>query len=125
MDMNNNGPENRVEQKHGQTRMGQSNCRMRGIFAAVMFIAFLLPAPGVSKDAPKTKATTVININQASAAKLQTLPGIGRVTARKIVEFREKNGPFRRVEELLIIRGMSVKKLEKIRPFIKVEKAKK
>src|SRR5262249_15555094 len=48
-----------------------------------------------------------VNINQASSEELQTLPGIGPAIAQRIVEYRRKNPPFRKVEELLIIRGIS------------------
>lgn len=56
-----------------------------------------------------------MDLNRATISELATLPGVGKITARRIVEFREKNGPFRRIEELLIIRGISEKKLQAIR----------
>lgn len=55
-----------------------------------------------------------IDLNRATVSELTTLPGIGKITAQRIVEFREKNGPFQRIEELLIIRGISEKKLKAI-----------
>jgi competence protein ComEA len=61
-----------------------------------------------------------ININLASLEELQTLPGIGLVTAKRIVDYRKKNPPFRKVEELLIIRGISKNRLEQIRNRIRV-----
>jgi len=48
------------------------------------------------------------------------LPGIGPTTAKAIVRFREKSGPFRRVEDLLAIRGITKRKLEKLRPYLTV-----
>ncbi|MEW5976814.1 MAG: helix-hairpin-helix domain-containing protein [Acidobacteriota bacterium] len=59
-----------------------------------------------------------LNINRASVEELQTLPGIGPVLAGRIVEYRQKNPPFRKVEELLIIKGISKRKLEAIRSQI-------
>ncbi len=56
-----------------------------------------------------------ININRATVAELKTLPWIGEATAQRIVEYRTKNPPFRRIEELLIIRGISRNRLEQIR----------
>jgi competence ComEA-like helix-hairpin-helix protein len=64
----------------------------------------------------KAGNTSIVDINHAGIEELTTLPGIGKTTAQKIIEFREKNGPFRRVEELLIIRGISEKRLKQIRP---------
>ena len=61
-----------------------------------------------------------ININLASVEELQALPGIGMVTAKRIVDYRKKNPPFRKVEELLIIRGISRKRLEQMRNRISV-----
>lgn len=61
-----------------------------------------------------------ININIASVEELEALPGIGIVTAKRIVDYRKKNPPFRKVEELLIIRGISRNRLEQIRNKITV-----
>ena len=73
---------------------------------------------------PKQPPAQLVNINTASAAELQKLPGIGPATARSIVRYRERNGPFRRVEELLIIRGISRSRLKALRPHITVESPK-
>ena len=62
-----------------------------------------------------------INVNQASKEELKTLPGIGDATARSIIEYRKKNPPFRRVEELMIIKGISRNRLEKLRGMVRVE----
>jgi competence protein ComEA len=61
-----------------------------------------------------------IDLNSATAAQLQQLPGIGPNTAKAIVDFRHKSGPFRRVDELLAIRGITKQRLEKIRPYVKI-----
>lgn len=62
-----------------------------------------------------------ININSADAALLDTLPGIGPSTAQKIVEYRDQNGPFVSVEDLLKIPGIGPSTLEEIRPLVTVE----
>ncbi len=62
-----------------------------------------------------------ININTASAEELEKLPYIGRKTAEKIIQFRDANGPFRRVEHLMQIRGISEKRFLEIQPFLKAE----
>ncbi len=55
-----------------------------------------------------------ININMADKAELETLPGIGTVKAQSILSYREKEGPFREVEELLKVSGIGDKTLESI-----------
>ncbi len=61
-----------------------------------------------------------IDLNSASVEQLQELPGIGPGTAKAIVRFREKSGPFHRVEDLLAIRGITKRRLEKLRPYVTV-----
>ncbi|HEY2384849.1 MAG TPA: helix-hairpin-helix domain-containing protein [Terriglobia bacterium] len=63
----------------------------------------------------------LINLNTATQAELRTLPGIGPALARRIVEFREKQHGFKRVEELLAIPGMSEKKWKAIKDKIEVK----
>jgi competence protein ComEA len=63
----------------------------------------------------------VVNVNSATAAQLQFLPGIGPAMAKRIIEFRDSNGPFRKVDELVAIRGIGSKTLEKLRPFVVTE----
>ena len=62
-----------------------------------------------------------VNINTAPLEELQKIPHIGESLARKIVEHRETNGPFRRVEHLMLIQGVSDKRFRKIRPLVRVE----
>jgi competence protein ComEA len=62
-----------------------------------------------------------ININTATADDLERLPHVGRKTAEAIVEFRNDNGPFRRVEHLLQIRGMSEKRFDELRPLVRAD----
>jgi competence protein ComEA len=62
-----------------------------------------------------------ININRATIAELKTLPGVGEATAQRIFAYRSKNPPFRRVEELLIIRGISRNRLEQLRNRIRLD----
>src|SRR5436190_11401619 len=62
-----------------------------------------------------------ININTASAEELEKLPGIGKALAARIVEHREKYGPFRKPEHLIIVRGISDKRFRALRELITVE----
>jgi len=65
-----------------------------------------------------------IDLNTASVEELKKLPDIGPARAKAIIDFREKSGPFRRVEELLAVPGISKRRLEKIRPFVYVTERK-
>ena len=79
------------------------------------------PALAAEKSRPSEKQTIEpIDINRASVEDFTKLPGIGPALARRIVAFREKHGPFRRVEDLLAIRGIGHKKWKAIRAYLKV-----
>lgn len=69
---------------------------------------------------PTPPAGQIVNINTADAALLEQLPGIGPSTAQKIVEYRDENGKFARVEDLLKIPGIGPSTLEEIRGLITV-----
>jgi competence protein ComEA len=106
---------------------------------AAVSCSFFLWAPlfivvcGGGNDSSNPKAESVdrakigvgppqqININRATVAELRTLPGVGEATAKRIVAYRSKNPPFRRIEELLIIRGISRNRLEQIRNRIRLD----
>lgn len=62
-----------------------------------------------------------ININTASEKELEDLPGIGKGLAERIVEHRQKYGPFSRPEHLLMVRGISESRFQAIRDQITVE----
>lgn len=62
-----------------------------------------------------------MNLNKATASELSQLKGIGMKYAERIVEYREKNGPFKQVEDLLKVQGIGLKTLEKNKDRIMVE----
>ena len=62
-----------------------------------------------------------VNINTATAGELERLPHIGRATAEAIVQFRTENGPFRRLEHLMLIRGLSERRFAELRPLLRAE----
>jgi competence ComEA-like helix-hairpin-helix protein len=68
--------------------------------------------------AEKKPPAKPIDLNAATVEQLQQLPGVGPATAKAIVQFRQKSGPFKRVEDLLAIPRITKQKLEKIRPYV-------
>src|SRR5262249_11583680 len=64
-----------------------------------------------------------ININSANSEQLQEVPGIGPATAEKILQMRKSYGAFKSVDDLLAIRGIGPKRLEKMRKFLVAGKA--
>lgn len=63
---------------------------------------------------------TTININTADSMALQTLPGIGPKKAEAIILYREEQGSFQQVEEIMNISGIGEKTFEKLAPYIRV-----
>jgi competence protein ComEA len=81
-----------------------------------------LPRSNVAHVETRTTAAPfTININNASAQELEQLPGVGKVTAERIVAYREQYGRFRRPQELLMVNGLSDKKFRAIQAMIVVE----
>jgi competence ComEA-like helix-hairpin-helix protein len=90
------------------------------IATGVLTLAFALLALALAADAKKEPPSKPIDLNVANIKELQELPGVGAVTAQRIIDMREKSGRFKRVEDLLAIRGISPRKLDAMRPYIKV-----
>jgi competence protein ComEA len=101
---------------------------------SIVAVASLLTALPSTVAAAQTKASprvdakpstsTTVNLNTASAVDLEALPGIGAKTAARIVEYRQKNGPFKKIEELMNVRGVGEKNFLKLKPQITVSAAK-
>ena len=62
-----------------------------------------------------------VNVNAATARELERLPGVGPALAARIVEHRARYGPFRRVEHLLAVRGISERRFRDLRPHVTAE----
>ncbi len=85
------------------------------IFAFVLFFLF---SPQV--QAAQKESTKKININTASSAELQELPRIGEKVAERIIDFRKTNGKFKKIEEIMKVRGIGEKVFKQIKDRITV-----
>ncbi len=84
---------------------------------------FLGAPPAVwSADAPAAAAQMdKVNVNTATVAQLTALPGVGEAIAQAIVEYRDNNGAFRSVDDLLQVKGIGEKKLAALRGLVSLE----
>ena len=72
--------------------------------------------PQASK--PSSAPATVVNINSATAEQLDALPGVGAKLAARIIEYRQKNGGFKKLEDLMNVQGIGEKNFLKLKPLI-------
>ena len=82
-----------------------------------------VPMPGTTVPAPESGSAASganLDLNHASAAELESLPGIGPSLASAIVQYRDQNGPFQSVEQLLDVPGIGPTRLEQLRELITV-----
>ena len=75
-------------------------------------------APAASKE--RAAASAPVNLNSATAVQLQTLPGVGASTAQRILDYRQKNGAYKKIEELMNVKGIGEKSFLKLKPLITV-----
>jgi competence protein ComEA len=101
--------------------------RLTGVLVLVFaFMAAAVPAAAQEKQpgrqpAPASKAgAALVDLNTATPAQLEALPGIGPRTAERIVEYRDKNGGFKKIEELMNVRGVGEKSFLKLKDLITV-----
>ena len=75
---------------------------------------------GQSTPPVQATADKPLNLNTADARALQTLPGVGPALAQRILEYREKNGGFKKIEELMNVQGIGEKTFLKLKPLVMV-----
>ena len=84
------------------------------LILCVMFVA----AASLVAAAETGPAAGVVNINTADSEQLQMLPRVGPALAQRIIGYRETNGPFKAVEEIVAVKGIGETSLEKLEPYL-------
>ena len=80
---------------------------MRALLMILAVVALAAAGTAAEQKSPakapaaKATATTPVNLNTATQAQLETLPGVGAKAAQRILEYRQKNGSFKKVEEII------------------------
>jgi len=97
-------------------RMVLSVCAVVGSLAAQPLVA---QSTQPHADRP-AKPAVMVNLNTASSAELETLPGVGAKMAARIIEYRQKKGPFKKIEELMNVQGIGEKNFLKLKPQLTV-----
>ena len=93
--------------------------------SALILCLLSAPAGARAQDAPKPPkapdaVSAPVNLNTATVEMLEKLPGVGPATAKRIVEYRQKNGGFKKIEELMNVRGIGEKSFLRMKPRLTV-----
>lgn len=96
--------------------------------AAILTLVFTLGVIALTAQDASHRTTAAsapspsapVNLNTATAAQLDALPGIGKATAERIIEYRQKAGGFKKTEELMNVQGIGEKNFLKLKPLVTV-----
>ena len=103
---------------------------MRILMVVLLILGLAVAAEagqGASRQATSTakaSASGPLNLNTATVSQLETLPGIGKSTAERILAYREKSGGFKKIEDLMNVRGIGEKNFLKLKPLVTVSSGK-
>jgi competence protein ComEA len=91
-----------------------------GLAACLAAQPLLAQSATSGRDARPAQPVTMVNLNTATSAELEALPGVGAKVAARIIEYRQKKGPFKKIEELMNVQGIGEKSFLKLRPQLTV-----
>lgn len=125
------GSENSSRRRRGEPRFWGAAVL---VFALLLYAAVrLIPPPPLVRlplgpvDIPaivvpiEFKVAGKLNVNRATAEELEELPGIGPALAARIIAYREENGPFARVDDLVRVSGIGPKTIDRFRDLVTVD----
>ena len=92
---------------------------MKHLFIVFVMLAAIVTAP--ASFAEEAAPAGTVNLNTASTEQLQMLPRVGPALAQRIIDFREANGAFQGVEELVAVKGIGEKSLTALMPYLSVD----
>ena len=96
------------------------------MLSALVVCSVLLSSPAdaqtplVQPGGQVVSGAPALNLNTATLEQLEALPGIGPKTAELIVQYRQKNGPFKKVEELMNVRGIGERSFLRLKPLLTI-----
>ena len=93
--------------------------RSRTLFL-VLAVTILVTVGGAAEGG---ETAGVVNINTASAEQLELLPRVGPALAGRIIDFRDANGPFRSVDEIVAVKGIGERSFEMLEPYLVIDGA--
>ena len=95
---------------------------LRALIGCAALVCVIAATPRLAyaqqEPAPVAAPKTTVNLNTATIEQLTTLPGIGIKTAERILEYRTKNGGFKKIEELMNVKGIGEKSFLKLKPLV-------
>ena len=94
----------------------------RNLIASLLSVALVTMAvvDGRAQQPPAVAKAPTLDLNNATVSALESLPGVGRKTAELIIEYRQKNGGFKKIEELMNVKGIGEKSFLRLKPLVSV-----